>query len=380
MLGPAPIPPPPSLPPGMCATEPDSTQGIASKPEEPSRAVTELPDLPGFAPQEGSALAGDWVTQLTPVVGTLSPTSGLYWSEVLRGAYDLYTRWLGADPVQRLSIKAEANGWVCASSKHVLIEQRLTVLLMRSVPAEIRNELVAVRAMTSMAVLVAALTRCQPGGPNERANVLAFLVAPERPTTIEGGIGTCRRWLRQLQRAKELNLMLPDATLLIKGADSLLGPVLTKSQQSVFRLNSFRNERKLDYAPTYEAIVAFGQLILAEYALLLHSEPAELKKPRVNKVQEGDDDSQPKGGKGKQGQGRPGTEPSLGKGTKGSGSSKDSGKVPCKYWCITDMGCVKASRCPDVHNKEPQGYCPVLGMFKHAASETGLPEDCQGVI
>ena len=101
-----------------------------------------------------------------------------------------------------------------------------------------------------MAVLVAVLTRYQPGGPNERANVLAFLVAPERPSTIEGGIGTCRRWLRQLQRAKELNLMLPDATLLIKGADSLLGPVLTKSQQSVFRLNSFRNERKLDYAPT----------------------------------------------------------------------------------------------------------------------------------
>ena len=352
VLGPTPIPPPPLLPPGMCAAEPDSTQGSTSKPEEPSRAVTELPELPGFTPQEGSVLAGDWVTQLTPVVGTLSPTSGLYWSEVLRGAYDLYMRWLGADPVQRLSIKAEANGWVCASSKHVLIEQRLTVLLMRSVPAEIRNELVAVRAMTSMAVLVAVLTRYQPGGPNERANVLAFLVTPERPTTIEGGIGTCRRWLRQLQRAKELNLMLPDATLLIKGADALLGPVLTKSQQSVFRLNSFRNERKLDYAPTYEAIVAFGQLILAEYELLQHSEPAEPKRPRVNRVHDGDDDSQPKGGKGKQGQGRHGTEPSIGKGAKGGGSNKDLGKVPCKYWCITDMGCVKASKCPDVHNKE----------------------------
>ena len=353
ILGSTPVPPPPPLPPGMCRGEMAGAPEPPAKPEEPSRAVTELPDLPGFTPQEGSVLAGDWMTQLTPVVGTLSPTSGLYWSEVLRGAYDLYTRWLGADPVQRLSIKAEANCWVCASPKHVLIEQRLTVLLMRSVPAEIRNELVAVRAMTSMAVLVAVLTRYQPGGPNERANVLAFLVSPERPTTIEGGIGTCRRWLRQLQRAKELNLMLPDATLLIKGADSLLGPVLTRSQQSVFRLNYFRNERKLDYAPTYEAIVAFGQLILAEYELLQHSEPAEPKKPKVNKAIEAEEEGQPKGGKGKQGQGKQGViESGQGKGARSSGSNKDSGRAPCKYWCITDMGCVKASRCPDVHDKD----------------------------
>ena len=126
-------------------------------------------------------MAGDWITQLTPVVGTLSPTSALYWAEVLKGAYSLYTRWLGADPVQWLSIKGEANGWTCESPKHVLIEQRLTVLLTRAVPSEIKAELVAVRAMTSLAVIVAVLCRYQPGGPNERANALAFLVSPERP-------------------------------------------------------------------------------------------------------------------------------------------------------------------------------------------------------
>ena len=196
--------------------------------------------------------------------------------------------------------------------------------------------------MSSFAVVVAVLCRYQPGGPNERANVLAFLVAPERPGSIDSGIATCRRWLRQLQRAKELGLMLPDATLLIKGADSLLGPVLTKSQQASFRLNSFRNERKLDYAPAFDSIVAFGQLILAEYELLQHSEPTEPKKPRVNRIQDGEEDSPPKGGKGKQNHGKQGgAEPGGGKGTKGNGSGKESARVPCKYWCITDMGCVK---------------------------------------
>ena len=214
------------------------------------------------------------------------------------------------------------------------------MLLMRAVPLEIRAELVAVRAMTSMAVIVAVLTRYQPGGPSERANVLAFLVSPERPTSIDTGLTTCRRWLRQLQRAKELNLMLPDATLLIKGADSLMGPVLTKSQQSVFRLNSFRNERKLDYMPTFESIVAFGQLILAEYELLQHSEPSEPKRPKVNKLQEGEEEPTPKGGKGRQGK------------ASGRSGSKEAGKVPCKYWCITDMGCTRAAKCPDIHNKD----------------------------
>ena len=192
--------------------------------------------------------------------------------------------------MSRLAIRTEANEWSGTAARHVLIEQRLTVLLMRAVPAEIRSELVAVRAMSPLAVLVAVLTRYQPGGPNERANVLAFLVSPDRPASVEEGIATCRRWLRQLQRARELNLMLPDATLLIKGADSLMGQVLTKSQQSVFRLNSFRNERKLDYMPNFESIVAFGQLILAEYELLQHSEPTEPRKPRVNKAQEGEED------------------------------------------------------------------------------------------
>ena len=134
-------------------------------------------------------------------------------------------------------------------------------------------------------------------------------------SSIETGIATCRRWLRQLQRAKELGLMLPDATLLIKGADSLLGQVLTKSQQSLFRLNSFRNERKLDYAPTFESIVAFGQLILAEYELLQHSEPAENRKPKLNKVQEGEEDTAPKGGKGKHGKGA--AQSDSGRGSKG---------------------------------------------------------------
>ena len=302
-------------------------------------------------------LAGDWITQLSPVIGTMSATSGLWWAEVLREAYRLYTRWLAADPVQRLSIKAEATCILSPSPRHVLIEQRLTVLLMRAVPAEIRAELVAVRAMSSLAVVVAVLRRYQPGGPNERATVLAFLVAPERPTSIDTGIATCRRWLRQLQRAKELGLMLPDATLLIKGADALLGPVLTKSQQASFRLNSFRNERKLDYAPAFDSIVAFGQLILAEYELLQHSEPGEPKKPKVNKVVEGEEEGQPKGGKGKSGKTSV-SDSGNGKGVKGGGNNpadpppNKPGKTVCKYWCVTDLGCIKAARCPDAHNKE----------------------------
>ena len=194
-----PVPPPP-LPPEMRGDSVRQGGEGHNKPDEPSRSVTELLELPAFTPQEGSVLAGDWMTQLTPVIGTLSATSGVYWASVLKEAYSLYSRWLAADPVQRLAIKAEANGWSGVSAKHVLIEQRLTVLLMRAIPAEIRAELVAVRAMTSMAVIVAAavLTRYQPGGPSERANVLAFLVSPERPTSVEVGLTTCRRWLRQL--------------------------------------------------------------------------------------------------------------------------------------------------------------------------------------
>ena len=337
-------------------------QESSGKPEEPSTLITDLPELPAFTPQEGSVLAGDWITQLGPVVGSLSATSSVLWAQILREAYRLYSSWLSADLVARLAIRSEANTWSGVAAKHVLIEQRLTVLLMRAVPSEIRSELVAVRAMSPLAVLVAVLTRYQPGGPNERANVLAFLVSPERPTSVEGGIATCCRWSCQLQRAKELNLMLPDALLLIKGADALMGQVLTKSLQSVFRLNSFRNERKLDYMPNFDSIGAFGQLILAEYELLQHSEPNEPRKPKVNKAQEMEADPQPKGAKGKHGKGGGSPDPNGPKGGKGAGSSASTGqggkeatKVPCKYWCITDMGCTRAARCPDFHSAPKAG-------------------------
>ena len=103
--------------------------------------------------------------------------------------------------------------------------------------------------------------------------------------------------------------------------------------------------------------MAFGQLILAEYELLQHSEPAEPEKPKLNRVQEGDDEGTPKGGKGKYGKGAPSSE--TGKGSKGGSppnasgsSSKEYARAVCKYWCITDMGCTKAAKCPDVHNKD----------------------------
>ena len=123
---------PPPLPPELQTGSSAHSNEGQLKPEEPSRSVTDLPELPAFTPQEGSVLAGDWMTQLTPVVGTLSATSGVYWAGVLKEAYSLYSRWLAADPVQRLAVKAEANGWSVRSPRHVLIEQRLTVLLMRA--------------------------------------------------------------------------------------------------------------------------------------------------------------------------------------------------------------------------------------------------------
>ena len=54
--------PPPPLPCEMRGTEGGRNEG-AARPEEPSRSVTDLPELQAFTPQEGSVLAGDWITQ-----------------------------------------------------------------------------------------------------------------------------------------------------------------------------------------------------------------------------------------------------------------------------------------------------------------------------
>ncbi len=135
------IPPPPPLPPELRTGPSALSQEGPLKPEEPSRLVTELPELPAFTPLEGSVLAGDWMIQLTPVVGTLSAISGDDWTGVLKEAYSLYSRWLAADPVQRLASSQVTSACADRAEAYGVAD--------RAVPSETRADLVAVRAMTS---------------------------------------------------------------------------------------------------------------------------------------------------------------------------------------------------------------------------------------
>ena len=103
--------PPPPLPPELKTGHRAPSQAGPLKPEEPSRSVTELPELPAFTPLEGSVLAGDWMTQLTPVVGTLSA--------ILRGI-------IGRGFSKKL-IACARGGWLQTLSSDWLLRQRRTV-------------------------------------------------------------------------------------------------------------------------------------------------------------------------------------------------------------------------------------------------------------
>ena len=99
-------------------------------------------------------LAGDWITQLSPVIGTMSATCSVWWYSVRPTAFT--PGGLQPTPFRGLALRQRPRFPACA-------DRAKAHGAARAVPAEIRAELVAVRAMSSLAVVVAVLCRYQPG-------------------------------------------------------------------------------------------------------------------------------------------------------------------------------------------------------------------------
>ena len=66
---------------------------------------------------------------------------------------------------------------------------------------------------------------------------------------MDAALTLARKWIRLLRRGKELQVVLPDPSLLCRGLDRLHTAVFTNSKHpsAAFRIASFKLERQLDY-------------------------------------------------------------------------------------------------------------------------------------
>ncbi|CAE7940779.1 RE1, partial [Symbiodinium sp. KB8] len=301
--------------------------------EEPSKLVTKLPPLAASKGQDAAVVAGDWLAQLEPSMSSLSSSASLWWQSVMSKVRVLYTKWLESTPVQRLQIRQEVLVQRPLLDRYQRVEQRAAMLLLDSLPDDLKNEVISVRAVTVEAMVFLVHCSFQPGGSAEKAYLLQFLTAPDTSNSVDAALTMARKWIRLLRRGKELQVVLPDPSLLCRGLDKLHGAVFTnnKHPSAAFRIASFKLERQPDYKAMAKDVEDYAQLILGELEAALLAQPV-MQPPKINKMEEAFNQDT------------------------GKGKAKGKGKRPCWGW-QDGSGCKYGQSCMFLHESLGPGRC-----------------------
>ena len=138
-----------------------------------------LPKLPSMTAKTASVDMADWLIEVQPAIGDLSNRATKWWQATVEAAMQRYNQWLMASPLERLRLVAprpdlgETVGSAVAAQR---LEQRVTTLLMPTLPEELKTDLVGNRTLWPAAILYRILRSYQPGGWTERGDLLQGLI------------------------------------------------------------------------------------------------------------------------------------------------------------------------------------------------------------
>ena len=232
-----------------------------------------LPQLPEPTVPNASLEAGDWVTQVRPLINDVSSAAATWWATVEEATAIRYQQWLSAAPLDKLKIMAPSHQEL--SRGHERLAQRVSVMLMQAIPQSMKQELIASRQMDATNILFRIYRTYQPGGLAERRQTLSQLTSTSVAQTPQAAVQSLRLWKRQAQRARELKAALPDPILQAKALTTIMEEMLAKDPQAAFRVNSHRMTNGIDVAPTEDDIDLFYNLLMAEAELMSTSNPAD---------------------------------------------------------------------------------------------------------
>ena len=247
-----------------------------------------LPKLAEPGGKNSSLEAGDWLAQVRPYIADVGQGAEQWWDRTTTMVMNQYGRWLEANPLERVHIKApEMDQSVPGSDR---LNQRVTTLLLSAVPESIKTELITTRQLSVSGVLFAILRRYQPGGLAEKTYTLSELTTTSPATTASQAVQRLRHWKRQQTRAGELGLTLPDPLIMVKALDSIMVDLWNQHPQASFRVSAFRMHQQIDVRPTMESLENLYDLLLAEADQMVYGKAGEVgekdQKPSVKMLQQ----------------------------------------------------------------------------------------------
>ncbi|CAE7205891.1 RE1, partial [Symbiodinium sp. CCMP2456] len=251
------------------------------------------------------------------------------WNEILNQARLEYDKWSKAKPLDRAKILGKPKGSLL-QEPFVRIESRGVAMLSKALPSVVYEQALANRNVTCVGLIFLTLRTYQPGGLNERAELLRGLtnLAPFDSAMI--GVSGLQKWFRHLERAKSMGISVPDSSLLLDSLDKALTGLLQGNPSMNFRMHSVRMQLQLDTRPQLETVEEFARTVLSELELLSVAMPdnegkeTSQQRPLQKGSQPRADCVAPGGGKYQKPQG---TEPgNKGKGKSGSADGGSGGK------------------------------------------------------
>ena len=149
-----------------------------------------LPTLSPPSAGDAGLTCGDWLAQLRPLIGDLATTALTWWDAMLFEVTKKYQLWLAATPLERLTMEGPQKKEYNTSAGRQRMDLRASSLLMASLPAGLKGELIAARELSTGKILFKVLKTFQPGGASERATTLtALTIEVYHPETVHDAEG-----------------------------------------------------------------------------------------------------------------------------------------------------------------------------------------------
>ena len=227
------------------------------------KAVAELVKLPEYTAETGAIDFQDYLYLAEQQIGTLASGAGDWWARTLRVAQDAYSEYQTLSPVRRLNVKATLTEEL-KEEKYKKLERRVAALILASLPKGVRDDLVAYRVQGVHQILYRLMVIFQPGGAQDRAQLLKQLDVTESAAGPVEATAALRRWYRLLQRAADLGVKLPDESLQVKALSVVVKKTAEQNADFKFRLALARTELQIDTRPTQENVLRYLQHLLAE--------------------------------------------------------------------------------------------------------------------
>ena len=123
---------------------------------------------------------------MRPLVADVSARAGSWWDSLLQKVNETYLLWLEASPIERLQIKAPVEFLEGRQSER--LAQRVTTMLLGSLPGTLRSELISTRRLNVCEMLFHIHKVYQPGGTAERQQMLQALMETKAAASARGAV------------------------------------------------------------------------------------------------------------------------------------------------------------------------------------------------